>query len=126
MGRGHIVVPQRKIDALQLQLQQAISKSCLPARNLASIIGKIIAISLALGAIARLMTRGLYAALNCMESWSHIIPITPEALTELQFWLYSIHKYNGQNIWLSPAAVRLVYSDASNTGYGGYTIHHGP
>ena len=54
-----------------------------------------------------------------------MVQITPEALTELQFWLYNIHKYNGQNILHSPAAVRLVHSDASSTGYGGYTVQHG-
>ena len=72
------------------------------------------------------MTRGLYSALNAMISWSQMVPITQQALTELQFWLYNIHKYNGQYIWHSPAAVRLVYSDASSTGYGGYTVQHGP
>ena len=126
LEQGHIIIPQRKIDALQLQLRQATPQSFLPARNLASIIGKIIAMSLALGHIARFMTRSLYSALNAMNSWSQMVQITPEALTELQFWLYNIHKYNGQNIWHSPAAVRLVYSDASSTGYGGYTVQHGP
>ena len=33
--------------------------------------------------------------------------------------------FNGQNIWPSPSAVRVVYSDASNTGYGGYCVEHG-
>ena len=126
LEQGKIIIPQRKIDALQSQLQLAILQSSLPAKTLASITGKIIAMSLALGPIARFMTRGLYSALNAMNSWCQRVQITPEALTELQFWLYNIHKYNGQNIWHSPAAVRLVYSDASSTGYGGYTVQHGP
>ena len=25
-----------------------------------------------------------------------------------------------------PSAVRVVYSDASDTGYGGYVVEHGP
>ena len=28
------------------------------------------------------------------------------------------------NIWHSPSAIRVVYSDASNTGYGGYMVEH--
>ena len=36
-----------------------------------------------------------------------------------------IGKVNGQPIWHSPSAVRIVYSDVSNTGYGGYTVEHG-
>ena len=27
-------------------------------------------------------------------------------------------------MWKSPSAVRIVYSDASGTGYGGYTVQH--
>ena len=31
-----------------------------------------------------------------------------------------------QNIWRSPSAVRVVYSDASGSGFGGYTVDDGP
>ena len=45
---------------------------------------------------------------------------------ELEFWRSSscVAQYNAQPIWLSPSAVRIVYSDASDTGYGGYTVEH--
>ena len=33
--------------------------------------------------------------------------------------------YNSQPIWHSPSAVRVVYSDASDTGFGGYVVEHG-
>ena len=32
----------------------------------------------------------------------------------------------GKDIGHSPSAVRIVYTDAINTGYGGYTKEHGP
>ena len=44
---------------------------------------------------------------------------------ELEFWVNCLHSYNSQPIWHSPSAVRVVYSDASDTGYGGYTVEHG-
>ena len=31
----------------------------------------------------------------------------------------------GQHIWPRPSAVRVVYSDASSIGYGGYVVEHG-
>ena len=43
----------------------------------------------------------------------------------MKFWLNEISKFNGQHIWPKPSAVRVVYSDASATGYGGYTVKHG-
>lgn len=33
---------------------------------------------------------------------------------------------NGQSIWARPAAMRVVYSDASDMGYGGLVVDHGP
>ena len=34
-------------------------------------------------------------------------------------------RVNSQSIWVSPSAVRMAYSDASSTGYGGYIVEHG-
>ena len=44
---------------------------------------------------------------------------------ELSFWLEHIDKFNGQNIWPKASAVRVVYSDASSVGFGGYCVEHG-
>ena len=35
-------------------------------------------------------------------------------------------EWNLQNIWRSLSAIRVVYSDASGSGFGGYTMEHGP
>ena len=71
------------------------------------------------------MTQALYTLLNTGQSWCRSLEISPEAVPELWFWLLNLEKYNGQSIWHSPSAVRLVYSDASDMGYGGYFIEHG-
>ena len=96
------------------------------AKQIASVVGKIISMSVALGPVSRLMTRSLYALLNSRRSWFDSLCITKEAEEELQFWYRSITDYNVQNIWRSPSAVRVVYSDASGIGFGGYTVEHGP
>ena len=87
--------------------------------------GKIISMSLALGPVTHLMTRSLYAVLNNKTSWCQNLVLTPETSQEIKFWLNEISKFNGQHIWPKPSAVRVVYSDASATGYGGYTVEHG-
>ena len=48
------------------------------------------------------------------------------ARMELEFWSNNIEHYNGQLLWHSPSAMRIVYSDASNTGFGDYVVQHGP
>ena len=97
----------------------------LPARSFASITGKLISMSIALGPVARLMTRSLYALINTRCSWCHVLLISSEAKAELQFWINQLEEFNYQGIWYSPSTIRLVYSDTSDTGYGGYMIEHG-
>ena len=82
--------------------------------------------SIALGPVARLMTRSLYTLLNSRHSWYERLQMSPEAAEELRFWHKCFSDFNGQNIWRSPSAVRVIYSDASDTGFGGYMVEHGP
>ena len=66
-----------------------------PARQLASIIGKIISISLGLGAITQLMAQSLYANLNNRMGWYQRLCLTREALQELEFWAHQLTNFNG-------------------------------
>ena len=45
--------------------------------------------------------------------------MNPEAAEELQFWHKCFSDFNGQNIWRSPSAVRVIYSDRFWRVYGG-------
>jgi len=71
------------------------------------------------------MMRSLYAVLNSRISWCAQLQLSEEAKQELKFWLTRIQHFNGQNLWPKPSAVRVVYSAASYTGYGGYAVEHG-
>ena len=124
LSKGVISVPKTKLDALYKQLEEAAKRETIQARCLASIIGKIISMSLGLGPVARLQTRSMYAVLNSRQSWCQFLRISHEAEMELRFWLGQLKCFNGQNIWHSPSAIRVVYSDASDTGYGGYVVEH--
>ena len=122
---GKLSVPEQKLMKLVSQLTKAREARVIPATVLASITGKILSMALVLGPVARLMTRNLYTMLNAKSSWYQELLVTQEALEELTFWQDHIKRFNGQNIWPEPSAVRVVYSDASNTGYGGYYVEHG-
>ena len=100
-------------------------RGLLHARHIARIIGKIISLSLAVGLVSRLMTRSLYAVVNERYTWSDMLSLSPEALCELKFWEANPQEYNSQPLWREPGAIRLVYSDASDTGFGGYVVEHG-
>lgn len=81
--------------------------------------------SLAFGPVSRLMTRSLYTVLESRVAWCDMLTLSSEAMQELAFWASSLEEYNAQRIWHSPSAVRVVYSDASDTGYGGFVVEHG-
>ena len=89
-------------------------------RKLASIVGQIISMSLAIGPVSRLRTRALYLVLNSRRYWSDVLPLSCASREELLFWKSSLTAFNGQSIWFSTGATRVVFSDASSTGYGGY------
>ena len=125
LAKGEFTVPEHKLVKLKSHLQEALRSQVMPARMLASLIGRIMSMSLALGPVTRLMTRSLYATLNSKVAWCQRLSLTPAAREELTFWFNEVSKFNGQDIWPKPSAVRVVYSDASATGFGGYTVEHG-
>ena len=120
-----IEVPHDKITKLLDLLGKTACVTRVSARQLASVVGKIISLGLAVGPISRLMTRSLYAVLESRVAWCGLLSLSDEARKELEFWSTNILEYKAQPIWHSPSAVRVVYSDASSTGYGGYIVEHG-
>ena len=125
LKQGCISVPTRKISGLKAMLVMAAKQTTLRAKFIASLVGKIVSMSIALGPVSRFMTRALYSLLETRGSWCEFLAVTNEAREELLFWVECLQDYNAQPIWYSPSALRCVYSDASDTGYGGYTVEHG-
>ena len=125
LGVGQISVPEDKLYSLKTQLQVATNSTQIKAKSLASITGKIISMSIAMGPVTRLMTRSMYALLNTRQFWYQYFPITDPVQAEISFWLQQLDTFNGQGIWHTPSTVRMVYADASSTGYAGYTVEHG-
>ena len=125
LAEGQIHVPESKIAALRSMLQRVKHSPTIKVKCLASLLGKIISMSLAFGSVSRFMTRSLYSILEDRQSWYEALQFSPEAKAELLFWESNLENYNAQPIWHSPSAVRVVYSDASNSGFGGYVVEHG-
>ena len=51
--------------------------------------------------------------------------LNAKAIAELQFWKASLQKYNSQPMGHQAGSVHVVYLDASDTGFGGYSVGHG-
>ena len=72
------------------------------------------------------MTRSLYTIINYRNTWNDKVVWTEKAWGEIKFWENNIESLNGKEMRYSAGAVRLVYSDASDSGYGGYAVNVGP
>jgi len=85
LDSGTFSVPPVKIEALRAVVNDIIrSTSQVPARQLASVIGKIITMSLGLGPITCLMSR-LHSNLNKRTSWCQRSCLTGKSYKNLSF-----------------------------------------
>ena len=64
LSHGCISVPEKRLSQLHKLLNDKGTEEYLAAKQIASLVGKIISMSMALGPIARFMTRSLYALLR--------------------------------------------------------------
>ena len=126
LHEGNFFVPSEKLESLKSSIKAAYPLTRVSVRSLASIVGKIISMSLAIGPVSRMRTRQLYQVIDTRRSWCDSVILSPDAREELGFWFHNIEELNGNPIWFSSGATRVVYSDASDTGYGGYMVEVGP
>ena len=119
------LVPQEKIERLCQAIGELLLYDRVSVRHLASIIGQIISMGLAVGPVARLRSRYMYDVLNQRRSWFDRVLLSCEAREELHFWKDNINFFNGQPIWFTAGATRVAYSDASSVGFGGYVVELG-
>ena len=125
LDEGCVKVLPEKIAALKDKIAVVAKAKMVQARHLASITGTLLSMSMGIGPVCRLMTRAMYALIESRMLWCNNLKVTSEVRSELEFWLLGLETFKSRPIWCSPAAVRVVYSDASDTGYGGYTVEHG-
>ena len=126
LEKGCVMVLPEKIATLKHSMASVAAAGQVQARHLASITGTLLSMSLGIGPVSRLMTRAMYALIESRVSWCEQLSLTREVRCELEFWMSGLEKFKSQPIWHSPSAVRVVYSDASDRGYGGYIVEHGP
>jgi hypothetical protein len=69
LDKGQIEIPAERVAALRSKLQSVCPLQRVPAKTLASVVGSIISMSLAIGPVSRFMTRSMYSLLETRLSW---------------------------------------------------------
>ena len=114
-------IPEKKVCKLKRLLNSAIQNKSSSYRELARIAGSIISVALAVGPISRLLTRQMYLAIESRSAWDHLFLFPPALLEELKFWFCNIESFNGYSIRPPPDSSTVVFSDASDAAFGGFS-----
>ena len=114
-------IPEKKVSKLKGLLDSAIQAGYSSFRELARIAGAIISVTLAVGPISRLLTRQMYFAIETRSAWDNTIHFSPSLLLELKFWCCNIDCLNGYSIRPPLATHTVVFSDASDVAFGGFS-----
>ena len=120
-----ITVPLPRITKLQGIISRILVQRFVNGKDLASVAGQLNSMFLAIGNIARLMSRAMYAKISAQNSWFPNFYLGDSVVEELVFWQSSLDHINGRRIWFKSSAVRVAYSDASDTRYGCYIVELG-
>lgn len=122
---GHLSIPNRRIVSIKQGIQCILQKpqsGQVTARQVASVVGKIMSTSLVTGNIAKVMTKALHVSIESRYSWDSCIVLSSQALDELAFWGANVDHLNKSIIGHKAECSRIVCSDASGTGFGGYIV----
>ena len=110
---------QKTLTALRVRAGDRIS-----ARDLASLAGTYMSMSLALGPTVRVRSRDLYLAIERRTSWRGaglLVDFLPDERAELEFLAHLVMTATPIALWpATPLASMVVVSDASDDAYGGY------
>ena len=113
-------VPPEKINKLMKNIKSILVQTFCSAKQLSKIAGQLASMHLAIGPIVRLMTRNLYVLIESRSTWYQPITLTENAVNELQFWLENIQQRNGITFKPRPTTSKIMFTDASDSGYGGF------
>ena len=77
---------------------------------------------LAVGPLTRLQTRAIYADIANTHSWYSPVTLSPETVAELNFWLTNYNFTTGYSFKPQPVTSKILFTDASDEGDGGYLV----
>lgn len=124
MSTNQLYITQSRVTKLKESLSTILTNPTrVTAKGIAQVAGRIISMSEAIGPTVYLHTRHMYYAIETRTSWNSVILCSPKLMEELTFWNTNIDVLNGKKLFEQPQSFdTVVYTDASEQGYGGYVI----
>ena len=116
------IAPAEKINSIKTKIRHLTSSRVVTPKDIARIAGHMIALGPAFGNIPQLFTRQMYAFMESRDFWYQRKILPERVREELKFWLNNLDDKNGHSILSNPIITKIIYSDASQMGYGGYIV----
>ena len=77
------------------------------------------------GNVGRLFTTNCYATIEHRTSWAQPLNVSAAVRDERSFWLSNIDTINERVMSPKSSTIGVVYSDATDSGFGGYFVQCG-
>ena len=110
---GYIFAEKRKLDNLVALLVCTKARRRVPVKILAKITGSLSALHLAFGDVVYLKAKYIQIIISKSNDWNRHVNISPEARSEMVFWINYLHRENGMPVSNPIASGSVSYSDAS-------------
>ncbi len=123
---GSFTVPGRRVVSIIEGIDDIVHRnnvSIVTARLVARVVGKIMSTNLVTGNMSRIMTKSLQVCIESRSGWDKPLILSQEAVHELHFWRENVSNLNRAKLGPRVECSRIVYSDASNTGFGGTIVN---
>ena len=124
---GIIFIPEHRILKAQNSISELLTAQKVhrrvAVRKAASFVGQIISMSIVIGHVSQIMTRYLSIDILKAFSWDSFISLSCESIEQLKFWKSNLQNLNIKDIYESHKSTKIVYSDASSTGFAGYEVN---
>ena len=115
-------IPNRTISHLETLIENILSSTFVTPKQISRIAGHIISMSLAIGPITNLFTRQMYTFIESRIYWNTLYPLNECSLSEIYFWNENFNNSNGFKIKMHAPITKIVFSDATAYGYGGFIV----
>ena len=114
-------VPQNKARNFLRKIDLLLRQKLCSAKQLSKIAGHLSSMHLALGPMVWLFTRHMYRQIESRYTWHAPIQLSTETIDQLLFWKQNFAKINCYSFKPNPTTTKILFTDASESGYGGFS-----
>ena len=120
--QGVVIISEPRLKKYLVHIDKVLADPKVSARDLASLVGKIISMSAVLGNLSSIMTKHCQMSVAAAQDWDTPSPLDRYCIVELEFWKDSLRRLNSRDLFSCNPPFISVYSDASDVACGDHIL----